>query len=299
MATLFSKFVTHYTSASKAGTLRQLYTNSWNGINKQDEVKAIESYLLKSKVGVDFLNTNVAPAVSNTDFVVKFASIFCHKKPKVKPVGQPSPAVRGQTVGCELGDLFVMFVLMDAGDKVHHARGALFQAKKTPKLDKPTQQFLYDRAESMEVPSYLIQRKGSPGNMRKLPTYDDGRAHGFRYLILNGPMQDVSSHFCPWDNTYWTQWATFMDGLLSGTTGLPADVNTPTSAWDHIVIDLIEMVQYTNGQKKPARGNTVITQITSSCFNNYRDRSQWSMLLDERRDGVPTLLVIAHAPNVG
>lgn len=298
MATLFSDFVTHYTSTVNTSNLRRHFMKSWNGINKKDEVNAIENYLLTPGVGVDYMNTHVAPAASNTDFVVKFASIFCHKKPKVTPVGQPSPALPGQTVGCELGDLFVMFVLMDGVDNVHHARGALFQAKKVPKLDKPTQEFLYDKAESMGVPSYLENRKGSPAGVRKLPTYENGRAHGFRYLILNGAHQEVGLHFSPWRKTCWTLWATFMDGLLSGTTGMPADVNNPSSEWDHIVADLIEMVQYTKGQKKAERGNSVIAKIASSCFNNYRDRSQWSMPLEERNEGVPTLLVIAHAPKV-
>lgn len=306
MATLFSKFVAHYTGASLRGTFRQHYSNSWGSINRNDEVQAIQDYLLKPTVGVDFLNTHVATAASNAEFVVKFASIFCHKKPKVTPVGQPSPPVSGQTVSCELGDLFVLFVLIDGAHNVHHARGALFQAKVEPKLDRPTQKFLYDKAESIGVPSYLEKRNGSSSNMRQLPTYDEGRAHGFRYLILKEPIRDatgkssfeVGTYFCPWESTYWTRWASFMDGLLSGNTGLSVDVNSPSSAWDHIVADLFEMVKFTAGQKKPARGNTVVAEITSSCFNNYRDRSQFSMLLEDEKRGVPTLLVIAHAPEI-
>ena len=72
----YLKFVNHYSAASAANNFRRDYENSWSAIDRSSEVSAIRSYLLDAGVGIDRLNSTVAPAVSNALYDFKLAGLF-------------------------------------------------------------------------------------------------------------------------------------------------------------------------------------------------------------------------------
>lgn len=195
--------------------------------------------------------------------------------------------------------MFVAFVLLDGQDKLHYFSGALFQAKLYAKLDSLSQKYLYDYDTDFEVPKYLANRLTSAQNTRKMPTYDEGRGRGFRYLILN-PAEDktaIRARHCPWNHNYQLRWSTFLDGVLAGTDGLRAflDSSSP-SAWDIITSDLL----YTGlniPSRKPPRGNNIAIQVATSLFNNFTNLSDSSAIADKEIFGIPTLMIIAQAPD--
>jgi hypothetical protein len=297
MTTLYSQFIMHYTQTARSHQFRRIYEDAWLNIDRSDEVEAIREFLMDPAVGVDYLNTKVATKLSNGIFNVKFASIFCHKKPRVQRTAASRMIHPGDTKGCELGDLLVVFVLMDANDELHYASGAIFQAKLRPKLDSLSQQCLYDFDQEFEVPRYLANRLTPHNKNRKMPSSDEGRGRAFRYLILE-PYNDptfIRARHTPWSHDYQLRWSTFLDGLLAGTDGLRVNLESTTpSAWDIIVADLLH-VGLKVPASKPPRGNNVAVQVATSLFNNFTNLKNASVS-DEENEGMPTLMVIAHAP---
>lgn len=298
MTTLFNKFVAHYTSVSSKIRARRFYERSWGGVDRGDEVKAVRRFLLDKNIGVDYLNKNISTMLSTGMFHVKFASLFCHKKPRVQRTLISQTLAPGNTDGCELGDLFVLFVLMDSADKLHYSAGALFQAKLHQKLDSLSQKYLYDVDKDFEVPEYLAKRISPPQKIRLMPTYEEGRARALRYLILSPGCSEknIKVRHTPWGNNYQRRWSTFLDGLLSGTDGLRTEPgSTSPSSWDMIVADLLS-VGLMVPPKKPPRGNDIAVQVATSLFNNFKNLDKYSIEAGNDYCGVPTLMIIAHAP---
>jgi hypothetical protein len=299
MAQLTQDFINHYTELSKTHNFRDHYNKSWAGIDRAAEVPAIRSYLLEPDVGVSYLNKTVASKLSGGKFNVKFASLFCHKKPGVKRTQANQNNKPGERPGCELGDLFVLFLLLDGQDQLHYASGSIFQAKVEPKLDSLTQQLLYDEDDSFEVPSYLENRVGSAGINRKMPSYIEGRAKAFRYLILDPTNTTVKAKYTPWSNSIGREWSPYMDGLMSGVDGLSTVPSVVASnAWDTVVADLLYVgLKVSKTKGKSPRGNTIAVQVATSLFNHFNNTSNFSHQADDSYEGVPTLMVIAHAPD--
>lgn len=298
MSSLYQQFIEHYVSKAGNPAIRKIYDDSWLGIDRTKEVSAVRSYLLDGGVGVDYLNTNLSPLLSSGGFQVKFASLFCHKKPGVNRTPACKITHVGDTPGCELGDLFVLFVLMDGSDNLHYAAGALCQAKVEPKLDSASQRALYDFDSEFDVPMYLSERPGSPGPRRLMPTYEEGRGRALRYLILQDePSKNVTARNVPWEKNFRPKWSSFIDGLVTGSDGMRVDLNSITpSSWDYMVSDLL-YVGLNVHKKKPARGNNIATQVATSLFNNFSNLKEYSA---EAQDaGVSALLIIAHAPDQG
>ncbi|MCF5727027.1 hypothetical protein K3H43_06490 [Aeromonas veronii] len=298
MSNLFYHFVKQYTSFTQKPNFRRFYENSWLGIDKSKEVSAIRDYLLKPNVGVDYLNKHVASAISNSDFDVKFCSVFCHQKPRVTRTKESIKNNAGSTNSCELGDLFILFVLLDKNDKMHYCAGSLFQAKVKSKLDSESQRALYDDDLDFLVPHFLEKRITPNSKYRKMPTYNEGRAKALRYLILEPAFspEHVQARYSPWSNDYQLRASTFLDGLLSGSDGLKADpINNPHGSWEIIVSDLLHTA-LTVTARKPARGNTDAVKVATSHFNNFRNLDAYSVVTeDKEKYGVPTLMVIAQS----
>lgn len=297
MTTLFDQFVAHYAEVALMIQSRRLFENAWSDIDRTNEVKAIRSFLLDKTIGVDYMNKHVAPALSKGPFHIKFASIFCHQKPRVRRTFRNQNKNAGDTNGCELGDLFVVFVLLDNTDKLHYAAGSLFQAKLRPTLDSLSQKCLYDFDNDFDVPSYLEKRVVPSNKNRVMPSYDEGRSRAFRYLILepDHSKENVTARHTPWVNNQQKRWSTFLDGLLSGVDGLRANLTTNSpSSWDIIVADLLS-VGLNVPTKKAPRGNNVAVKIATSLFNNFKNLEDYSATLEQDHPGVPTLMVIAHA----
>lgn len=188
-----------------------------------------------------------------------------------------------------------LFLLLDGNDKLHFTSGSLFQAKLRPKLDSLSQKYLYDLDKDFEVPSYLGKRPGSPGKLRNMPTYEEGRARALRYLILNSNRYIQARH-TPWSNDFQCRWSSFLDGLISGRDGLRTEPSSKSpTAWDTIVSDLLHVgLSVNSSKKKSPRGNDVAVQIATSLFNNFQNLKDYSVETEE--EGVSTLMIIAHAP---
>ncbi len=290
----YLKFLKHYTEASARSHLRREYEESWAGIDRSLEVKAVRSYLLDAGVGISYLNSTVSPAISNTQYDFKFASLFCHQKPRVTRTSTARVTCPGDTPACEIGDLYVVFILLDTAGSCIYASSALFQAKLEPKLDSKSQQCLYDCDDSFEVPSYLERRVTPPNKIRQMPLASEGRARGLRYLILNphNSVTGITSRFSPWNNNYQQRWSTFLDGLVSGTDGIVISPGNPVTRWDIISDDLLH-VGLVSAQAGKARGSNLPARVATGLFNNfsYSDRTTHHY---EGEGGVPTMFVIAH-----
>lgn len=290
----YLKFLKHYTDVNALKNFRREYEDSWNGIDRSAEVSAIRSYLLDAGVGICKLNKTVAPAISNSLYDFKFAGLFCHQKPRVTRTSASASSCAGDTRSCELGDLYVVFVLLDSNGICIYASSALFQAKLEPKLDSKSQRCLYDCDADFEVPRYLENRISPPNKVREMPLASEGRSKGLRYLILNPnhPVTDVRSRFSPWNNNYQQRWSTFLDGLVSGTDGIPLSVGASTTRWDIISDDLLH-VGLVSAHAGKARGTNLPTRVASGLFNNF-SYNERTTHFHEGEGGVPTMFVIAH-----
>ena len=297
LADNYLQFLKHYTDVNAKNNFRREYENSWAGINRSLEVNAISSYLLDSGVGIDHLNKTVAPAVSNATYDFKFAGLFCHQKPRVRRTAVSIANCAGDTPSCEIGDLYVVFVLLDTAGVCIYASSALFQAKLEPKLDSKSQRCLYDCDATFEVPSYLERRIVPPHKLREMPLASEGRSRGLRYLILNpkDPVTDVRSRFSPWNNNYQQRWSTFLDGLVSGTDGIAISTGSSVTRWDVISDDLLH-VGVVSASAGKARGTNLPTRVATGLFNNFSYDERTTHVYDGE-GGIPTMFVIAHQRN--
>lgn len=290
----YLRFLKHYTDTNAKNNFRREYENSWAGIDRSSEVSAIRSYLLDSSVGIDYLNRTVAPAVSNSYYDFKFAGLFCHQKPRVKRTAGSAATCAGDTPSCEIGDLYVVFVLLDTAGACIYASSALFQAKLEPKLDSKSQRCLYDCDTTFEVPSYLEKRTVPPNKFREMPLASEGRSRGLRYLILNPgePVTHVRSRFSPWNNSYQQRWSTFLDGLVSGTDGIAISNGNSVTRWDVISDDLLHVGAVSAAVGK-ARGTNLPSRVATGLFNDF-SYSERTKHIYEGEGGIPTMFSIAH-----
>lgn len=292
MSSLLSAFVHHYVERMAQFHARTHYDDSWQGIDRSNEVGAVRSYLMDKSKGLDHLNKTVAPLLNDSRFQVKFAGVFCHKKPIVQRSASSVAANPGSTPGCELGDLLVTFLLLDSTDQLVHLAGSLFQAKRHEHLDSTSQQLLYDADHDFVLPAYL------GGHTRKMPTYAEGRGRALRYLILQSsiPRIDVGVKNAPWISNQNRSWANYLHGLLGGSDGLMV---TPTpdsrvTSWDNIVRDLLAVAANVP-KSKPPRGSDVAVQIATGSFNNFMEYGHWCEELEGEDWGVSTMMVIVRA----
>ena len=289
MSDLFSEFVNYYASTCSNATTRRLIDASWEGIDRSDEISALKDYMFSNAKGIHFLNANLSPRVNNKRFHLKFAGVFCHKKPTIQRSAASKQNYPGNTPGCELGDLLTIFVLLDANDKLHHLTGSLFQAKVHQKLDSVSQRRLYDCDGDYILPANL------GGHTRSLPTYAEGRARALRYLILNPdrPNTFVSCRHTPWDADYQPRWSTYLDALLAGSEGLTARTHNmvKNSSWSTLVDDLLSVAAKVPS-RKPPRGTDVAVQIATGQFNDFSAHDIWNA--ESQEPGVSVLMAIAH-----
>src|SRR5690554_5323779 len=88
---------------------------SWNDVDfTKTEPHIIKDYLLTAGKGVDYLNQHISKKITEeTQYEMKFASVFCHKKPTISRTNTSINKCQGSTAGCELGDLMTIFLLLD------------------------------------------------------------------------------------------------------------------------------------------------------------------------------------------
>lgn len=289
MSGLLSQFVAHYQTINAASPLRCYYCDSWNGINRADEVGAIRKYITGKGHGLDYLNTRVAPLLSSDLFDVKFAGVFCHKKPIVQRTKAAKAANPSKPLGCELGDLLVAFVLLDSADQLHYYASSLFQAKAKETLDNETQRLVYD------VDASFILPKNLGGYERRFPTNATQRSRALRYLLM-GPRRtnhNVDARRSPWKAGPSVCWGNFAHSLLQGKEGLVATPEATGKPWDVINHDLLLMASKVP-DSKPPRGTNVAIELATKAFNSFASREIWHAT-SEQDPGVPTILMIAAA----
>ena len=140
--------------------------------NKKEQ-DIIFDYLIK---GIRYLNIQVAPLLSTDGFVTKFSGVFVHSKPLV----HPKPAADTFNNSCEIGDLLVLYVLLNKQKRLVHQRAFISQAKKINRMDNKCQHYLYEIAKEFQYArgacTYNRER-------RTLPRIHY-RHNAFNYLLL-------------------------------------------------------------------------------------------------------------------
>lgn len=285
---LLDVFTAHYSAVDAINSLRCFYCTSWDGIDRSDEVGAIYQYITGKGVGLDYLNTHVASKVGSPLFDVKFAGVFCHKKPIIYRTAAAMKANPSRPLRCELGDLLVSFLLLDSEDQLHYYASSLFQAKVKDRIDNKTQQHLYDDDPSFELPKNL------GGAEREFPKPTAERSRALRYLLM-GKHRDschIDARCSPWAPTQSTAWGDFMHFLVQGIDGLQAIPRSTGSEWDLINHDVLTMASKVP-PKKPRRGSDAAVQLATGSFNNFKVRDHWYE--SSEAEGIPTIMVIAAA----
>ncbi len=287
MAGLLDKFVAHYRAVDASVGLRCHFCNSWSGIDRSDEVSAIREYITGSGHGLNYLNAVVGKSLSSSLFDVKFAGVFCHKKPIVKRTPKAKLANPSRPLSCELGDLLVAFVLLDQADQLHYYASSLFQAKVKDHVDNKTQRYLYDIDTSYILPKNL------GGSERYFPT-GSMRKSALRYLLMGAHRNnhDIDARRSPWLPEQNVCWGDFAHLLMQAQEGLSAVPQPSGSRWSVINHDLLLMASKVPDHKPP-RGSNVVTQLATKAFNSFASHEIWNT--ESENHGVSTILMIAAA----
>ena len=216
MAASYDKFVK--TISQFSGAVYIHAKNSWNGIDlTKDEPDIIKNYLLSKNVGIDYLNKNLSPILSQSSYEVKFASVFVHKKPTVVRTAASIALCTGTRPSCELGDLLIVFCFLDANKKPIHCTALLSQAKKDSLLDNRSQQCLYESDVDFDMPATIYNFSEIKTPNRILPSYGHGRTNGLIYSIINPAPH---SHYVPWNTDIVYDWGLTLERILIGDLGL-------------------------------------------------------------------------------
>ncbi|PZU87838.1 MAG: hypothetical protein DI529_06630 [Chryseobacterium sp.] len=217
---------------------------SWKNINfSQNEPEIVKDYLLSPNIGIDYLNWNLSEVIyrQTNRYEIKFASVFCHQKPRIKRTPNSVSSCIGDTISCELGDLMTIFVLLDKNKKIVYSSAKIMQAKKTHNIDSQSQKCLYENDIEFEMPKNIIEYSSNDNNLRFFPDFDDNREKALSYLILNNGIplvkQIPSSSNLSYRWGYHLQLTLEMKSGLSFTT--PIDKND--SGWNCIINDLINV----------------------------------------------------------
>lgn len=293
------------TEVSFIERLRQVSLESWQEINFYEnnkrihEPKVIELYFNE---GINYMNLNFANNyyASQKRFEMKFASLFCHQKPKVARSEENKTIKEGtnKTESCELGDLMVCFVLLNNNKEVVFSNAHIFQAKwlSEQKEKNLTQKFLYEFDDSFKWAEGMGDYKIPYVNTdeRILPTYREKRAQALSYLKLDDTDKANKNVFIeqiPLNTGRQFNWEEFYLKLMFNDFGLPFTYNNVTEKnnWDTIITELINALHdahISNDSERP-RGNKFTELLTS--FNYYYVYSYYIALLE---NPIPTTFVI-------
>jgi hypothetical protein len=263
---------------------------SWEGIDfNMTEPDIIRRYLLSSGVGVDYLNANVSPLLTGGGFIVKFASVFVHQKPRITRHPTMVATCPGDTIACELGDLLVIFSLIDK-NKVPLFRSAMIsQAKKDPVLGSQSQKCLYDWDTVFDMPDRVVNHSIRNHPERYLPDYSSKRAMALNYLILQRNYPYVQ--YVPWASWVVCNWGLHLCRMIFGETGLPFTKAIATNPdWNCIMHDLLNVGRGIVPGSIP-RGSHLEDLV--DVFNDFADYSKYSIEVQDNA-GIPILFIIAQ-----
>lgn len=269
--------------------IRTEASKSWLGINfAKDEPEIVKQYLLNPAIGVDYLNQNIAKKITEeTNFELKFASIFCHGKPIITRTADSIGSCTGSSPGCELGDLMTVYILLDKDKKTVFSTANIMQAKKTDVLNSESQRCLYESDITFEMPNAVARFSSSLSSLRMLPDYDHLRDRALSYLILNNG-HPVAKDIPSASNLNYG-WDCFIQLFLELKMGLKFTTprNKLDNGWNCIVNDLLNV----GSGKAPSRTVRGIgLEHLKNLFNYYYYYPEYKAEHD--RPGVPILLII-------
>jgi hypothetical protein len=217
--------------------------NSWNGIDfNKKEPDIIKDYLLASGKGVDYLNNSISKKItSETKYEVKFASVYCHQKPRVTRTQNSINRCKGDTKSCELGDLMTVFIFLDKNKKVVCSTAKIMQAKKNDKLNSLSQKCLYESDLEFEMPKNILLSSTNSFAKRTLPNYYEYRNHALSYLILRKGSQTIRE--IPSACNLIHNWECDINMMMEFKTGLKFSLPKIKNdyGWDCIVHDLLNV----------------------------------------------------------
>jgi len=262
--------------------------NSWLGLDfgsPEDEI--IKKYLLDKGIGIDYLNSKLAPLLSKNGFKIKFASVFTHQKPLITRFVSPCAK-------CELGDLLIVFTYMDRLGNILLNRAILSQAKKTNKNISTCQRKLYDEDMGFLMPQTICSSSTcSKFPERFFPRRWEDRCRALKYLILDP--SNISFLTIPWGTSVSLSFSLTMWLFMLGYKGCQFSRKPYRSdGWSAIVWDLINVVGKPSMSKKYGsmpRGNYLSFLLN---FSNYldNDSSNCRIEVETEDGGIPSLWIL-------
>ena len=214
---------------------------SWIPVDRsKDEVQIVREYLTRKNAGVDYLNLHLGNLLQ-PEYELKFASIFIHKKPIIQRDPSEVLLCNGDRPGCEMGDLCVVFCLMDVNKKPIYKSSVIIQAKLDDNLNSISQRCLYDSDIKFHMPSNVLAISINKNSLRVLPSYLEQRVNALKYLILRTSPYPQLRTVPSTSGTYY-DWGLLIGDMLTGFDGKPFD--TPSVAdcdWNMIMHDLFNI----------------------------------------------------------
>lgn len=263
--------------------------NSWSQINKaQKEPDIIFDYLTEPNKGVDYLNSKIASKITaNTNYEMKFASIYCHQKPRVERTDDNIQKCVGnnKTERCELGDLIIHFLFLDKDKKVQFSNAVILQAKVGNKPDNQTQQCLYENDDSLIFPKYF----GTENEFCELPKYDHCRTKALAYLFIQ---EEISVGQIPFENGLVFPWAFLFQRILTNDFGKEYSYSDSkfSNDWDK----LISKVIFNLSDSKLLKGKKRVSGLDYflNKFNYYYYYPEYKLTMNN--EGIPTIMIIVR-----
>lgn len=283
----FDKFVKSVAAFSKDITSHSLA--SWKNIDfNQTEPHIIKKFLLEKGVGIDYLNRNLAPVLSHGSYEVKFASVFIHQKPRITRHITSIKNCNGDTTSCELGDLLVIFCLLDKNKIPLYKSAIISQAKKERILTSQSQQCLYDSDITFLMPARIYSTSIINTPERDLPHYSQERTKALSYLILD---KYPTLRQVPWNSNLEYSWGYFLNRILAGDLGLSFETaNASNPGWNCILHDLLNIGKGII-PSRIGRGNA-LTDIVN-IFNNFTEYDKYSIEIEDEQ-GMPIFFIIVR-----
>lgn len=281
--------------ANNVQTIRTAGKESWHGITfSNGEVQIVHDYLHGvGGSGLAHLNIQIPPLFRSAGFEVKFAGVFCHGQPYVQPyAGRTLDARMPAASPCELGDLYVVFVFLDAGKNLRQQRSFLFQAKKEkPRMgaksliSSANQSYLYEEADSFDYTTMLS------GQSRNWPKYEQ-RERALHYLFCGSANVQTSSACAP----ALVAFEELLLRFLGDSEGLFFRLvfgwkPSPYSDWWQINDDLLHAIAIAY-YSRTQRGSADLADVLNH-FNDFSDPKEYFVDLGER-PAIPTLFVIVR-----
>lgn len=287
-STEYDRFVNSISFLSNEITKHSI--RSWDNIDlTRSEPDIIKRFLLDKGVGVDYLNRNLSPILSHSSYEVKFASVFIHQKPRITRHQDAINRCTGSTPSCEIGDLMVVFCLLDRNKTPMFKSAVISQAKKENHLDSQSQKCLYDSDINFLMPKRVYEKSINPTAERFFPDYGQGRSKALHYLILE---QYPILRQVPWNSNLHYGFEHFIHRILVGDLGLPFENATRSEAgWNCIIHDLLNIGNGGIPSSIP-RGSELFNII--NLFNSFDEYEKYSVEIEDGGVGIPTLYIIVR-----